>query len=109
MMYILLISVAHLVVTPSVVLQVNGQQGNEYQCNSLYGFVYSLCPHCQTESCSSEGDFRQQLTEDNGITIQYCSGGSWHYLCSGGVGWTPTLATVACRQLGYSDQGKEFY
>ena len=59
-----------------------------------------------TEICTNEGDIRQQPTEgSNEIFIQYCSGGSWHYLCSGGVGWTPTLASVACRQLGYSDQG----
>ena len=55
----------------------------------------------------TEDEFRKLSTrESSGIFIQYCSGGSWHYLCGGGVGWTPTLATVACRQLGYSDQGE---
>ena len=62
-----------------------------------------------SENCTDE-DFTEwqiifQDREKNGISIQYCSGGSWHYLCSGGVGWTSTLATVACRQLGYSDKG----
>ena len=59
-----------------------------------------------SESCA-EGTFRKlSIGESNGVFIQYCSGGSWHYLCSGGLGWMPTLATVACRQLGYSDQGE---
>ena len=58
------------------------------------------------ETCTNDQDFRQHPAEDsNEIFIQYCSEGSWYYLCIGGVGLTPTLATVACRQLGYSDQG----
>ena len=58
------------------------------------------------ENCTEE-DFRQQpRRKNNGIFIQYCSGGSWYYLCGQGIAWTPTLATVACRQLGYSDHGK---
>ena len=66
-------------------------------------------------SCSDEGmiqseEMKRPLTNDTyDVIVRYCSGGSWHYLCSGGVGWTPTLATVACRQLGYSDQGRKSY
>ena len=63
-----------------------------------------------TEVCIKEGNFRQQSAEvSNEIFIQYCSGGKWYYLCSGGAGWTPTLAAVACRQLGYSDQGTTLF
>ena len=74
-----------------------------FQCFCIF------CMYVLAEICTNNGDYRQQPAEgSNGIFIQYCSGGSWHYLCSGGVGWTPTLAAVACRQLGYSDQGIHF-
>ena len=57
------------------------------------------------ENCT-HGDFRKQITGvDKSILIQYCHGGDWHYLCCGGPRWTSTLATVACRQLGYSNEG----
>ena len=77
-----------------------------YQYKRKLESEHSLVVCMFSESCT-EGTFRKlSIGESNGIFIQYCSGGSWHYLCSGGAGWTPTLATVACRQLGYSDQGK---
>ena len=60
------------------------------------------------ENCT-DGVFKQQTREINeGIFIQYCSGGNWHYLCSKGVNRKTSktaLATVVCRQFGYSDQG----
>ena len=60
------------------------------------------------ENCT-DGVFKQQTREtDKGIFIQYCSEGNWHYLCSIGVRETSetALATVVCRQFGYSDQGR---
>ena len=84
---------------------VNGQQGKTLFRLKPFTFTLRVC----LENCT-EGDFRQQpKVEGNDIFIQYCYGGSWHYLCGGGVGWTTTLATVACRQLGYSDQGERTY
>ena len=63
---------------------------------------------CNDESTIQVDLRRGPLTDDTyEVFVRYCSGGSWHYLCSGGVGWTPTLATVVCRQLGYSDQQGE--
>ena len=37
--------------------------------------------------------------------VEYCSSGMWRRLCTGSETWTNTAGTVACRQLGYSDQG----
>ena len=69
----------------------------------------------QVDSCSDESTFqidlrRGPLTNDTyEVFVRYCTGGIWHYLCSGGVGWTSTLATVACRQLGYTYQGEKIH
>ena len=85
---------------------VNHRDKNVNLIVKLLERLHSLVVCMFSEWCT-EGEFRKlPLGESNGIFIQYCSGGSWHYLCSGGVGWTPTLATVVCRQLGYSDQGE---
>ena len=59
-----------------------------------------VCP--PIVSCSSHGDIRLH----NEVLVQVCLYGYWYYLCAGGETWTPALATVVCRELGYSDQGK---
>ena len=66
--------------------------------------------NCNDDSTIQIDLRRGPLTDDTyEVFVRYCSGGSWHYLCEGGRAWTQTLATVACRQLGYSDQGEELY
>ena len=59
----------------------------------------------------TDGDFRDQQGGSSGIYVQYCSEGNWHTLCSGNTGWASpqTLAKVACKQLGYSDQGERTF
>ena len=73
------------------------------------------------DSCTN-GNIRGVPKEHNTIfVVEYCTGepvqmsgdpivSSWHYLCASGANWnSPTLATVACRQLGNSDKGKVVY
>ena len=64
--------------------------------------IFHACP--PIESCSaSEGD---SVRLHNEVIILGCIQERWYYLCAGGVAWTPALATVVCRELGHSDQGK---
>ena len=47
-----------------------------------------------------QGDIRNN---SNGI-LEYCNAGTWNSICADY--WTNTHATVACKQLGYSNQGQ---
>ena len=51
-------------------------------------------------SCT-QGDIIRNNT--NGI-LKYCNAGTWNSICADY--WTSSHATVACKQLGYSNQGQ---
>lgn len=51
-------------------------------------------------SCT-QGDIIRNNT--NGI-LKYCNAGTWNSICADY--WTNSHATVACKQLGYSNQGQ---
>ena len=70
--------------------------------------MFFLIDNCNDESTIQIDQWGGPLTDDTyEVFVRYCTEGSWHYLCSGGVGWARTLAAVACRQQGYSDQGEK--
>ncbi len=66
--------------------------------------------------CNTNGDFKVlesniEVRDNVKIVgfIQYCLNGTWRTICTGnGVidNWDTTKATIACIQLGYSDQGE---
>ena len=53
----------------------------------------------------TNGEIRLVTGSDGFQYVLYCSSGDWRNMCSGSGTWRITEAAVACRQLGYSDQG----
>ena len=42
----------------------------------------------------------------NGDVVQVCHGSQWGLVCSSMESWTPSSASVVCRQLGMESRGQ---
>ena len=67
-------------------------------------FVIMITSELYTECTNSE--IRLVPGSGGRQYVQYCFDSEWKSMCTDGGTWTTTEATVACRQLGYSDQGE---
>ena len=79
---------------------------NKYETLVVAMIMTSQIFSCKLHTECTNNEIRLVPGSGGRQYVQYCSDGEWKSMCTDGGTWTTLEATVACRQLGYSDQGK---
>ena len=83
-----------------VATQTGRAQYYKFSLNELPLIRYYL----SVAECTN-GEIRLVPGSDGFQYVQYCSSSEWRNMCTNFGTWQTTEAMVACRQLGYSNQG----